>query len=88
MLMRIAAIILLSCTVPALAAAPHCVLCRDELKKELEVCKLEPAVASQEVCRENAFRNAKKCDEKEGVCNFDLLMDPAKKPSEPAASKK
>ena len=87
MLMRIAAIILLSCTVPALAA-PDCVLCRDELKKELEVCKLEPAGASQEVCRENAFRNAKKCDEKEGVCNFDLLMDPVKKPSEPAASKK
>jgi hypothetical protein len=85
--MRIAAIILLSCTVPALAA-PDCVLCRNELKKELEVCKLEPAGASQGVCREKAFRNAKKCEEKEGVCNFDLLMDPAKKPSEPAALKK
>ena len=85
--MRIAAIILLSCTIPALAAL-DCVLCRDELKKELEVCKSEPAGASQGVCRENAFRNAKKCEEKEGVCNFDLLMDPAKKPSEPAASTK
>ena len=84
---RIAAIILLSCTAPALAA-PDCVLCRDELKKELEVCKLEPAEASLGVCREKAFRNAKKCEEKEGVCNFDLLMDPAQKLSEPAASKK
>lgn len=84
---RIAAIILLSCTVPALAA-PDCVLCRDELKKELEVCKLESVEASLGVCREKAFRNAKKCEEKEGVCNFDLLVDPAKKPSEPAASKK
>lgn len=87
MLMRIAAIILLSFTVPALAA-PDCVLCHDELKKALEVCKLEPAGPAQAVCRETAFRNAKKCEEKEGVCNFDLLMDPAKKPSEPAASKK
>lgn len=87
MLMRIAAIILLSCTVPALAA-PDCVLCHDELKKELEVCKAEPAGPAQAVCRETAFRNAKKCEEKEGVCNFDLLMDPAKKPSEPAASAK
>ena len=87
MLMRIAAIILLSCTVPALAA-PDCVLCHDELKKALEVCKSEPAEPAQAVCRETAFRNAKKCEEKEGVCNFDLLMDPAKKPSEPAASKK
>ena len=85
--MRIAAIILLSCTVPALAA-PDCVLCRDELKKELEACKSEPAKASKGVCRESATRNAKKCEEKEGVCNFDLLMDPAKKPSEPVASKK
>jgi hypothetical protein len=85
--MRIAAIILLSCTVPAFAA-PDCVLCRDELKKELEVCKSEPAEASQGVCRESAARNAKKCEEKEGVCNFDLLMAPAKQPSEPTASKK
>lgn len=84
---RIAAIILLSFTVPALAA-PDCVLCRDELKKKLEVCKSKPSEASLAVCRENAFRIAKKCEEKEGVCNFDLLMDPAKKPSEPAASKK
>lgn len=84
---RIAAIILLSFTVPALAA-PDCVLCRDKLKKGLEGCKSEHSEASLGVCRENAFRNAKKCEEKEGVCNFDLLMDPAKKPSEPAASKK
>ena len=85
--MRLVAIILLTCTVPALAA-PDCVLCRDALKKELEVCKSEPVGASQGVCRETAFRNAKKCEDKEGVCNFDLLMDPAKKPSEPAGSKK
>lgn len=84
---RIAAIILLSFTVPALAA-PDCVLCRDRLKKGLEGCKSEHSEASLAVCRENAFRNAKKCEEKDGVCNFDLLMGPAKKPSEPAASKK
>jgi len=86
-LIRIAAIILLSCTFPALAA-PDCVLCHDELKKGLELCKSEPAGPAQAVCRETAFRNAKKCEEKEGVCNFDLLMEPAKKPSESAPSRK
>ena len=87
MSMRIAAIILLLCTAPALAA-PDCVMCRDELKKELEVCKLESTEASRGVCRENASRNAKKCEEKEGECNFDLLIDPTEQLSKPTASKK
>jgi hypothetical protein len=65
-------------------AAPDCVLCRDQLKKTLEVCKSEPAGANEAVCREDAFREAKKCEKDNGgVCNFDLLMESPNKQPKP-----
>lgn len=63
--------------------APDCALCRDELTKTLEVCKSEPTGAAHDVCREDAFRKAKSCeDEKGSACNLDLLMESPKKSSE------
>lgn len=61
----------------ASADTPGCTLCRDDLKKTLEVCKSESAGAAQDVCREDAHRQAKACEEqqKAGGCNLDLLMD-------------
>lgn len=62
-------------------AAPDCLYCQDRLKKTLEVCKSEPAGASQDVCREGAFREAKKCEKDiYGACNLDLLMESPGKP--------
>jgi hypothetical protein len=68
----------------AVALTPDCVACRDELTKTLDRCKTEPAGAAQEVCREQAFRDARKCEQTQGTsCELDLLLDPPKPDAAP-----
>jgi hypothetical protein len=72
-------------SVGAAWAAPDCLTCRHDLEKALEVCKSGPAGASQDVCREGAAREAKRCEkehkEQGGSCNLDLLLESPKKPA-------
>ena len=70
--------------------APHedaqmvtpCVMCRDQLKKDLEDCKAHDVGDARDVCRAGAQRKAKKCADDQGpaACNVDLLMDAPKDP--------
>jgi hypothetical protein len=60
-------------------AAPGCVMCRDELKKELEACKSQSAGDARDLCRAGARSKAEECAKHNGFCNVDLLMEPSPK---------
>jgi len=53
-----------------------CVMCRDQMKKEIEACKSQPVGDARDLCRANAQIQAERCaKEQVGTCNLDLLME-------------